>query len=134
MNSTYAWMGCLADRNHVTCMSKIIPAFLPGSSVAQLREGPEGCDATSNFGSFSGRPAKTIGKTVLTYTAQLSSGFIKRNNAQYLTARDCKFGLPDTRNPGYLGLENPARVFPIPDRVFGYLQKRHPNLQAIKNQ
>ena len=35
--------------------------------------------------------------------------------------RDCKFGLPDTRNPGYLGLENPARVFPIPDRVFGYL-------------
>ena len=35
--------------------------------------------------------------------------------------RDCKFGLPDTRNPGYLGLENPARVFQIPDRVFGYL-------------
>ena len=37
----------------------------------------------------------------------------------YEEVRDCKFGLPDTRNPGYLGLENPARVFQIPNRVFG---------------
>ena len=38
-----------------------------------------------------------------------------------MATRDCKFGLPDTRNPGYLGPENPARVLQIPDRVFGYL-------------
>ena len=39
-------------------------------------------------------------------------GWVRR-----FTIRDCKFGLPDTRKPGYLGLENPARVFQIPDRV-----------------
>ena len=38
-----------------------------------------------------------------------------------MATRDCKFGLPDTRNPGYLGPENPARVLQIPDRIFGYL-------------
>ena len=41
-----------------------------------------------------------------------------------ISIRDCKFGLLDTRNPGYFGPESPESpdwVFQIPDRVFGYL-------------
>ena len=83
MNTTYAWMGCLADRDHVTCMNLNLPDFLSGSSFAQLREGPEGCDATSNFGSFSGRPAKTIGEAVQTYMTEKHETFACLNLCVY---------------------------------------------------